>query len=331
MPSYLAPPEKAARFGAVNPGCADSRLAVDAKGTMKLKDLFTLGNLLGGFAAVIALFRGSFEWACYLIYLAYAFDTLDGPVARLTKQYDEFGGIFDTVSDFVTNSIATSFVIYYAFWKNAEYHWLLAATIAAFPFAFGTIRQAKGMERPLSYPCYWLGVPRPVLALFALAMLNSSMFAISISPWRDICHATAAVLIVAMSALHLSKLPFVNHSERRWMSALRFGAWAFLAGSPLSLVGGWLLFDRPGLFYDYVFFCLLAYVAISWTQIPRPDLQRIRDYLAGGPLVLPLVHRSSGWRSTSWADFFLVREAQQEPADPATPTKADKPCLAQIQ
>jgi len=281
---------------------------------MKLKDYFTLGNLLGGFAAVIALFMGSFKWACYLIYIAYAFDTLDGPVARLTGQRDDFGGVFDTVCDFVTNSLATSFIIFYAFWRHADFHWLAAAAIAAFPFTFGTVRQAQGMVRPLSYPCYWLGVPRPVLALFVLAMLNSSMFSLPASPWREVCHGVAAALVMLLSVLHLSKLPFVNHSGRRWMSLLRFGVWSFLFGSPVALAVGWLVLDWPGVFYDYVFFCLLSYIALSWTQIPKTDLKRIRDYVAGGPLVLPLVHRDSVWRSTTLADFFLADE-QSETVD----------------
>lgn len=272
---------------------------------MKLKDCFTLGNLLAGFAAVIALFLGSFQWACYLIYIAYAFDALDGPVARLTKQYDRFGGIFDTVCDFVTNSIATSFIVFYAFWHEAGYHWIAAAIIGAFPFAFGTLRQAKGMECPLSYPCYWLGVPRPVLALFVLAMLNSSMFSLSVAPWRQVGQATAAALVILLSILHLSKIPFVNHSGRRWMSLLRFGVWFFLLGSPLSLLLGWLLLDWPGVFYDYVFYCMLIYVFVSWSQIPREDIARIRSYVAGGPVVKPLVHRDGTWQSTTIADFFL--------------------------
>ncbi|MFH1132053.1 MAG: CDP-alcohol phosphatidyltransferase family protein [Pseudomonadota bacterium] len=276
---------------------------------MKLKDLFTLGNLLCGFLSVVVLFHGYFDWACYLIYIAYVFDVLDGPVARLTKQFDKFGSVFDTVSDFITNSIAVSFIIYYAFWKNANYHWILAAAIAAFPFCFGTIRQAKSMERELSYPCYWLGIPRPVLAIFVLAMLNSSLCTVNISPWREIGYAVAAILVVVLSVLHLSKIPFVNHNERRWMNALFFGMHVFLTGTPIAFVLGWVFLDSPAFVYDYVLFCLIIYLFVSWTQIPRVDIQRIRTYVAGGPLVKPLVHRDNTWRSKSFADFFSVKNA----------------------
>lgn len=271
---------------------------------MKLKDYFTLGNLLCGFAAVVALFHDYFVWACYLIYLGYIFDVLDGPVARLTKQFDRFGGLFDEVSDYITNSIAVSFIIYYAFWKNAHYHWLLAAVIAAFPFAFGTIRQAKSMEKNISYPCYWLGVPRPVAAIFVLALLNSSVFNIPASPWRELGQGVVAGLVVLLSMFHLSRIPFVNHHDRRWMGMLRFGMLAFLAGTPVSFAIGWFFLDWPALVYDYILFCMLIYLGLSWTQIPTEDLRRIRQYLGEGTLVRPLVHKEDTWRPKSLAPFF---------------------------
>ncbi len=281
---------------------------------MKLKDYVTLGNLIGGFAAVIALFYNSFDWACYLIYIAYVFDIADGPVARLTKQFDEFGGILDTVCDYITNSIACSFIIVYAFWQKAGWPLWAAALIGAFPFTFGTIRQAKGMENEISYPCYWLGVPRPVAAMAILAMLNSSVFTMG-GPLQPYLHGLAAFVVILLSVLHLSHFPFVNHHKRRWMTALRFGAWFFLAGTPISFLVGWLAFDYPRLGYDHLFFSFLIYILVAWTQIPKTDLRRIKQVIAGGPLVLPLVHKESkeGWRSRSIADYFIVPDEGDPP------------------
>lgn len=284
---------------------------------MKLKDYFTLGNLLGGFASVIALFHGRFDWACYLIYIAYIFDVLDGPVARLTKQFDKFGGHFDAVSDYITNSIALAFIVFYAFWQRAGWHWLAAAAVGAFPFVFGTIRQAKGMERDLSYPCYWIGLPRPVLAIWVLALLNSSIFDVSVGPYQELVWGFAALVIVVGSFLHLSQIPFVNHSQRRWMNWLRFGMHYFLTLSPIVCVLGWLLLDSPELVYDHLLFCLYVYILMSWTQIPKADMQRLRRYIAGGPLVKPLVHRENTWRSRTGADYFQDPTGLDPEGDPA--------------
>lgn len=294
---------------------------------MKLADIVTLGNLLGGFASVIALFLGSFDWACYLIYIAYVFDVLDGPVARLTGKGDEFGSVLDGVCDFVTNSIAASFIVFFAFWQYVGYPWYLAAGIAAFPFTFGTIRQARSMVEQLSYPCYWLGVPRPVLALSFLALINSTIFMNASGYFAVFVHAFAAVFIVVMSFLHLSRIPFVNHHKRRWMTGLHFGVYVFLLGTPLALLFGWLLLGRPRMVYDHLLFCFLVYYLISWMQISREDLRRIRLYLAGGPLIKPLVHVDSSWRSHSWADYFLAHKHNPPPEDPASeaPPAAEDP------
>jgi CDP-diacylglycerol---serine O-phosphatidyltransferase len=273
---------------------------------MKLKDYFTLGNLLSGFAAVVSLFLGHFDLSCYLIFFGYACDVLDGPVARWTKQFDAFGGFLDEVSDYITNSIAVSFIIFYAFWKNAHYPWWVAAILGAFPFTFGTIRQAKSMETKLSYPCYWLGVPRPVAALFMLAMLNSSLFSMGVSPWKELGQALAAGFVVILSILHLSQIPFVNHHHRRWMWALKFGFRFFIITTPLSFFIGLLFLSWPGLIYDCLFANMMVYLFVSWTSIPREDRKRIKEYIQGKPLVLPLVHQESAWRSRSVADYYLA-------------------------
>lgn len=266
---------------------------------MKLKDYVTLGNLLGGFAAVVALFLGSFDWACYLIYIAYVFDVLDGPVARLTKQHDTFGSVLDEVCDYITNSIMASFVVFYAFWKNAGYPIALAAVIAAFPLTLGSLRQARSMDKPLSYPCYWLGLPRPVLALFVLSLLNSSWFHASAAPWNVIGPASVALIIVVGSFFHLSRIPYPNHQKRRFMGWMRIGQVMFLMGSPLMFAISFAL-GHPRWVYDYLVFLFICYVFMSWTQIPKEDRRRIRKYIATGELEKPLVHRDSTWRPHRW-------------------------------
>lgn len=280
---------------------------------MKLKDFVTLGNLLSGFAAVLVLFIvpdawDAFRWACYLIYIGYVFDVLDGPVARLLKQQTTFGAHFDSVCDYITNSIAPGFILFHFYWKIGEFPWIVGAVVGAFPVALGTIRQAQQADRPLSYPCYWLGLPRPVLTIFVLALLNSSIFWSGIhqpSPWREIVYGGAAVLIAVLTFFHLSKIPFVNRTKRRWMVMLRFGMHMFLTMAPIVFLVGWLALDWPGIIYDFLLFDLLVYLCVSWTQIPKEDLRRIRHYIATGELKLPLVHVSSEWRPRTWNPYFM--------------------------
>lgn len=277
---------------------------------MKLKDIVTFGNLLSGFASVIALFHNSFEWACYLIFISYIFDVMDGPVARLTKQSDTFGAIFDSICDFVSYSIAPSFIIYFAYWKIAGFPWIVAALIGAFPISLGTIRQAKQQDEQKSYPCYWLGVPRPVLSMFILALLNSSLFNFTGDTMRTVGFTIVAVLIISFSFLHLSHLPFVNHHKRRWMRLLWFGKWFFLGGSSVVAIIEGILFQELRFFYDYMTFCMVVYIFISWTQITREDFRRIKNYLKGEPLVKPLVHVDNSWKTKTLFPYFWEKDAK---------------------
>lgn len=265
---------------------------------MKLKDYITLANLLAGLGAVVALIERDFNTACYLIFLAYVFDLLDGPVARLTQQFDEFGGHLDTACDFVSNSIAAPFLIYYAFRFDAGYAPWLAASIAAVPAALGTVRQAKGTVENLSYPGYFLGLPRPASALLFIALINSSLWRLPAlsDAWGWLTYPLSALVIVAVSVLHVGYFPFASNKHRRWLKWMWIGKHAFLTLSPVVLLVGWFGFNNPAILFDYILFCLAVYVFLSWTQIPKGDWRRIRHYLKTREVILPLVHPSSEWR-----------------------------------
>jgi phosphatidylserine synthase len=283
---------------------------------LKLKDYVTLGNLLAGFLSVVMLIRGNFDWACYLIFIGYVFDVLDGPVARWTKQHDAFGGAFDSACDFVTYSICPSFIIYYAFAYNIGFWWPAAAAIGAVPVTFGTVRQARYATHRMDYPCYWIGLPRPVLSLFILAILQSSLFNNAYpSPLKEISWGIVIVLIVFLGFFHLAQMPFCNHHDRRWMGLLRFGKWEFLLGSALVLPFAiWL--RAPWFLFDKLVFDMMVYVFIAWVAYPREDRRRIKQYLDGGEVELPLCHKDRDWRPRDAFPYFHP-EHDERPAQAA--------------
>lgn len=86
-----------------------------------LPTLFTLGNLLAGFAALFYASRPeSFvgpwgQWsgltmAGTLVFLGLVLDAVDGSVARLTRSTSEFGGQLDSFADAVTFGVAPAFI-----------------------------------------------------------------------------------------------------------------------------------------------------------------------------------------------------------------------------
>ena len=78
--------------------------------------LFTLGNLVSGFAAIHYAYKGA-QWhgpwgwsgltmAGALIFLGMFLDSIDGSVARLTRSVTELGAALDSLSDLVTCGVA---------------------------------------------------------------------------------------------------------------------------------------------------------------------------------------------------------------------------------
>ena len=63
------------------------------RGIFILPSLLTVGNVLAGYASVIAAARGDFAQAGLLLVLAAVLDNLDGRVARMTGTTSEFSAI----------------------------------------------------------------------------------------------------------------------------------------------------------------------------------------------------------------------------------------------
>ena len=83
--------------------------------------LFTLGNLVSGFAAIHYAYKdqdwqGPWGWsgltmAGALIFLGMLLDSIDGSVARLTNSVTELGATLDSLADLVTCGIAPSVMV----------------------------------------------------------------------------------------------------------------------------------------------------------------------------------------------------------------------------
>jgi len=83
--------------------------------------LFTLGNLISGFAAIHYAYKGA-DWhgpwgwsgltmAGALIFLGMFLDSIDGSVARLTRSVTELGAALDSLSDLVTCGVAPAVML----------------------------------------------------------------------------------------------------------------------------------------------------------------------------------------------------------------------------
>ena len=73
----------------------------------------------------------------------------------------------------------------------------------------------------------------------------------------------------------------------------------------LPVIGAlaWYL-REPALFFEYIFASLAVYIFLSWTQIPKSDLAKVKAYVAGGEVEMPLIHKDSDWVPASIMPYF---------------------------
>src|SRR5262245_23282909 len=91
-----------------------------------IPSLFTVGNIVCGYYAVIATLRGNYDAAAIAIGLGSVLDGLDGRVARLMKTTSDFGVQLDSIADFGTFCLAPAML---------AFNWGLAGIDGADPAA----------------------------------------------------------------------------------------------------------------------------------------------------------------------------------------------------
>jgi CDP-diacylglycerol--serine O-phosphatidyltransferase len=88
------------------------------RGAYLLPSVFTIGNILMGFYAVVRGHRGDFQGAALLVFAAAFLDALDGRIARLTGTDSDFGREYDSLADVLTFGAAPALLVY--FWGLHE-------------------------------------------------------------------------------------------------------------------------------------------------------------------------------------------------------------------
>ncbi len=82
------------------------------RGIYLLPNLITSGALFAGFYAIVAGMNGDFVAAALAVFVAFALDTADGRVARLTNTESAFGAEYDSLSDMVAFGVAPALVAF---------------------------------------------------------------------------------------------------------------------------------------------------------------------------------------------------------------------------
>ena len=143
-----------------------------------IPNMLTLGNLLCGASAVVALLMHSnFELAFWLVVASAIFDFFDGFAARLLKSTSAIGVELDSLADMVSFGLVPS-VAMFSLWDLAPEaetlpEWMRYLTLII--VAFSALRLAK-FNIDDTQTSEFCGLPTPANGLFclSLAMLMAS-------------------------------------------------------------------------------------------------------------------------------------------------------------
>lgn len=218
-----------------------------------LPNLFTTGAMFFGTLAIVRIFQGRPETACWLILSAGVLDVFDGMIARLTHTESQFGLHYDSLSDVVTFGVAPAALMIH-FLSGGDPN-LIHPTISgpAILYAIcGALRlarfnvQAHGEESK-----YFTGLPIPGAAATAIAAYlvfkDYDGWALHLMP----------VLMVALGFLMVSKVPYPSLKSIRLKNRTPFEFLVIIVlvvviinlidSLPLTLLGGAFIYIIYGL------------------------------------------------------------------------------------
>ncbi len=193
-------------------------------GAYLLPSLFTIGNMMLGFFAILlglrALARGGAEAvdllrnAAALIMLGGILDGLDGRIARLTKTESDFGREFDSLADMLTFGAAPALVAH-----TWGLH-LLGRTGWVVPFFFllcTTTRLARfNVQTKSTDSRFFVGMPCPAAA----GAVASIIFVVPDSTWASWLPQGMLAALVGLGCLMVTTFRYPSFKNldlrRRW-------------------------------------------------------------------------------------------------------------------
>jgi len=136
-----------------------------------LPSVFTLANMLCGFAAILVSIRGEFTLAATLVGVSIVFDITDGAVARLVGSVTPFGLQFDSLADLVSFGLAPALLAFNVFSTGRDQFDPLGWIVCFLWVACAAIRLARFNTTidPTADKRYFIGMPSPGAAGIVLA------------------------------------------------------------------------------------------------------------------------------------------------------------------
>jgi CDP-diacylglycerol--serine O-phosphatidyltransferase len=199
------------------------------RGAYMLPSLFTIGNILLGFYAIVLGLRSAglmvrdpdidhlrsgFDLAALLVFLAGVLDGLDGRIARLTGTESDFGKEYDSLADVFTFGVAPAVLTY--LW--GLYEWGRVGWLVPFFFLVCTAtRLARfNVQHKVVDARYFVGLPTPAAA----GAVCSILFFVPDAEWRTWLQLFALIAMMLIGVLMVSTFRYRSFKQfdlrKRW-------------------------------------------------------------------------------------------------------------------
>lgn len=201
-----------------------------------LPNAFTTANLFAGFYAVVQAMNGRFDIAAIAIFLAMAFDGMDGRVARLTNTQSAFGEQYDSLADVVSFGMAPALVMYvWALQGLGRWGWL-----AAFVYVVGAALRLARFNTNIGVvdKRFFQGLPSPAAAALMagfvwLAVDNKLPLQDTTIAWLGwVITVYAGVNMVTIAPFYSGKTFALGRSVPFWVILLVVAAFVFVSSDP---------------------------------------------------------------------------------------------------
>lgn len=164
--------------------------------------IFTMGNLVCGFIAIISVAQGEILVGSRFILLAAFLDILDGKVARLAGVTSNFGVELDSLADFTSFGIAPAFLVHAVKLKGmGQWGWIIGVVFimaASYRLArYNLLAQSDEKQNFLGLP-----VPAAALGLVTFVIFSSEI-------WGSLQYSEYLVaMVILFSALMVSQVEY---------------------------------------------------------------------------------------------------------------------------
>ncbi len=170
--------------------------------------VFTMGNVVCGFFALLSILEGNVIAACWLILLAGVLDVLDGKVARLSGSNSQFGVELDSLADFLSFGVVPGIIVYSLTLPTVgKLSWIVPVIfIMAAAYRLARYNLMADSEEKKDF----LGLPVPGAAL---GLVSFTIFSYQL--WEQVVHLELFIgMTLVLSFLMVSQVEYESLPDR---------------------------------------------------------------------------------------------------------------------